>query len=69
MTNLQNVRKANLEILIEKYGNKRSLERETGTSAGYLSHVTGGRRELGEILCRRIEAALNLKEGWMDQRH
>ena len=59
----------NLKILIERHGGIRALEKKTGTSIGYLSHVVGGRRNIGKRMAEKFEATLGLPSGWMDKRH
>lgn len=35
----------------------------------YLSHVKCGRKKIGSVVARQIEAHCGLEEGWMDHEH
>lgn len=71
------IRRENLERLIEQFGTMDALASEVGTSPIYLSQIknrtksskSGRRREMGTALARRLEAALGKPDGWMDQDH
>ncbi len=40
-----------------------------GLSAAYLSHLNHDRKQIGEDLARRMEAAFGQAHGWMDRDH
>lgn len=64
------IRRANLQTAIDKVGGKQvELERLTGTPANYFSQVLSDRtqRRMGDAVARKIERALDLPVGWMDQ--
>ena len=65
-------RKENLKLLIEKWGGVTSLSKKLGHSTpSYLSQLTGphASRDITERSARKIEAALDLKPGWLDADH
>lgn len=64
------IRRSNLQAAIEKVGGKQvELERLTGTPANYFSQVLSEKtqRRMGDAVARKIERALDLPVGWMDQ--
>lgn len=40
-----------------------------GINGRYLSHVSNGRRTIGNDTARKLELAFNLPHGWVDQDH
>jgi hypothetical protein len=65
-------RKANLRLLIDKWGGVTSLAKKLGhNNPSYLSQLTGPRssRDISERAARKIEEALDLKLGWLDADH
>jgi hypothetical protein len=69
MNTIDNVRFKNFNTLIKKANSNSSFEDSTGIHKTYISHILSGRRNLGTVLCRKIEKKLNLKNSWMDQSH
>lgn len=71
MADTKQVRRANLEALVKMAGGQGLLAEKVNTSGSYistlLSPVSG--REVGDRLARRLEAAMNKPEGWMDVAH
>jgi plasmid maintenance system antidote protein VapI len=55
-----------LKKLLEDYDSKSAFGKAVGIDQSYISHVLGGRRSLGPVLCCRIEKALGLDEGWFE---
>lgn len=67
------IRKHNLEYLIDKYQREKGLTKAQfselcGTSPSALSQLLGDKavRNIGDKLARKIEAGLELPSGWMD---
>lgn len=67
------IRKHNLEYLIDKYQREKGLNKAQfselcGTSPSALSQLLGDKavRNVGDKLARKIEAGLDLPTGWMD---
>lgn len=73
---IEEVRTANVRLLVEKYGYS-CLEKKTGRSRSQLSQWANTTKDSksGKILhissksCRMIEEALSLNVGWMDTDH
>lgn len=65
------IRKRNLQHLIEQSSSAAAFARETGNNAAYISHVLSSmvRARMGDDVARRIEAAKGLEHGWMDVLH
>ncbi len=64
------IRKQNLSKAVELAGGTiAGLARAAGISSAYLTQVLSNRtkRNLGAAVARRIESALEMPEGWMDQ--
>ena len=70
MQNIRDVKRANLRLLIEKYGVAEVCAR-TGMKAPQLSQYVGRSqtRNLGDKNARRIEQAFNLPPNHMDAPH
>jgi plasmid maintenance system antidote protein VapI len=66
---IEDLRKINLQKLIEKHGNQTAFGKAVDTNPSYISHVINGRRNLGPTLCRKIEKHLGIADGWMDCQH
>ena len=67
--NIQKLRKDNLKRLIEKHGSQSAFGKAIKTSSTYISHILNGRRNLGPVLCRKIEKSLGIANDWMDSKH
>lgn len=59
-------RRANLIKLIENYGTIEQFAEMADQSAGYLSQIKNGTRNMGTRIARKIEQAMGLADGWMD---
>ena len=70
MQNIRDVKRANLRLIIEKYGVAEVCAR-TGMKAPQLSQYVGRSqtRNLGDRNARRIEQAFNLPPNYMDTLH
>lgn len=71
LTNLHEIRRANLRRLIQEADGPSELARRLGfKNASYLSHVAGpsASKPIGEHAARHIEGALGLPAGWLDQK-
>lgn len=71
MDTTSDIRRKNLEILINEAGGAARLAGKLGKSRSQLSQLTGNNpfRGLGSKLSREIEIKLNLEIGWMDMPH
>lgn len=79
MKTIQEIRRENLNFLIEQYGSLANLNSVLGRSRtdGTLSQIrnaainksSGKRRAMGNAVAREIEKILNLGYGWMDIEH
>lgn len=77
MRTIDEIRRANLLLAIDRAGSAKKLADLTGLSPAYISQVKtrapeskGGReRNLGDDAARRIERALGEPTGWMDAAH
>jgi phage repressor protein C with HTH and peptisase S24 domain len=66
---IQETRRRNLARLIEtRYDTLTALAASAGKSSAQLSGVMTHARSFGEKLARSIEQALDLPDGWLDQR-
>ncbi len=63
------IRKSNLLLLLDKYRTQTALGAATGVEQSTISGVLNDHRNVGHEVARRIEKALYLGEGWMDQEH
>ena len=71
------IRRENLERLVEQFGTLDAVAEATKTSPVYLSQIrnalreskSGNPREMGSQLARRLEAAAGKPAGWMDTDH
>lgn len=70
MTN-DEIRKANLAILIGEVGKKSDLAKMADTDPAYISQVLSTKkpRNIGDDFARKLEAACGKPRGWMDAPH
>lgn len=67
LTDVQIQRRANLQLLIDKYGSAVELARKLGfATQSRVSHLLGT-KGMGETAARDIEKRLGLTVGWMDR--
>jgi hypothetical protein len=74
MKTAEELRRENLEALIEQFGSLRALAEAAETNPAYISQVrnalkessTGKPKEIGTALARRLERAAGKERGWMD---
>lgn len=66
MLTCEEIRRNNLEKLIERFGTIVALSEATNVPAGFISHIRNKTKDMGAITARRMEAELNLERGWMD---
>lgn len=67
---VDNLRKANLALLIKQWGGATNLGKKLKHSGpSYLSQLIGAGRPITEKTARRIEDQLDLPTGWMDADH
>ncbi|MEX5744680.1 S24 family peptidase [Massilia sp. X63] len=77
MQTIDEVRRQNLEVAIKRMGSAARLADASGTSPAYISQIknrtpdskTGRPKAMGDDMARRIEVALGVQSGWMDQQH
>ena len=70
--NIHEIRLQNLEKLIEKHGSAAKIASKIGSAPSVFSVIRSDKhphKNMGSGMARRIEVALGLHEGWMDQRH
>ena len=63
----QNLRRAQLQKLIEEAGHAADLSRISGTPKTHLSAILAGRRGIGDQLAAKLEHVMGKPAGWMDQ--
>ncbi len=72
---IDKIRRLNLQIIIDNLHNEgrtiAELSRKSQTSPAYISQIMNKshRSNLGSNLARRIEKAMNLPKGWLDNYH
>ncbi|MBF0454642.1 MAG: helix-turn-helix transcriptional regulator [Magnetococcales bacterium] len=61
-------RRQKLAQIIQQEGSQSAVARKIDTDPSYLSQIMSpkGRRNVGEVLARRIEERFNKEPGWMD---
>lgn len=66
--NIKEIRRNNLNKLIEKYGSQRHLSEKIDIDSSYLSQIKNpdNPKNIGEKMARKIEVALRLPVGYMD---
>lgn len=71
-TSLRELRRTNLSLILASlggHGGQKKLSEKTGIHNSYISNLRVGNREMGEEIARKIETAMGLAVGWMDQPH
>ena len=63
------IRKKNLNTLIDIYGSIEKCCAATGLDASYVSQTRSGHRNIGNAFARRIEKSFGKNEGWLDIDH
>jgi len=63
----QNLRRAQLQKLIEEAGHAADLSRISGTPKTHISAILAGRRGIGDQLAAKLESVMGKPAGWMDQ--
>lgn len=66
---IKEIRRANLDRLVETFPSAEAFARAIETHRVYLSDLLRGMRGMGDELARRIEAKCDKPHGWMDQNH
>lgn len=77
MKTVGDIRRANLELLVDQVKKLEAVAEAVGTTSVYLSQIrnrakdvkTGKPREMGAKMARRIEEAMNKPPGWFDVDH
>lgn len=72
LNSLREVRRQNLLLVLAGlggHGAQKKLSEKSGIYHTYLSNIRVGNREMGEEIARKIETAMGLTPGWMDQPH
>lgn len=63
------IRRENLHRLMTECGSTRNLAARTGAVETHLIAIQKGRREIGDSLAAKLEAAMGKPFGWMDIEH
>lgn len=68
---VRHTRRANLALLVERFHGNKPLAEAVDTDPAYISQMLSSRTKanMGHNFARRVEAALGLPDGWMDQPH
>lgn len=66
---IQEIRRKNLENLLEGFHTIREFADATGSAPAHISQMKNGVRVMGTAVARRIEHAMGKPRGWMDQSH
>lgn len=66
---IEDIRLANLEVLIRDAGRPADFCRRVNMSPSYMSQIRTGRKVLGSSLARKIEDTLGIERGWLDSSH
>lgn len=72
MSSLKEVRRQNLNLILASlggHGAQKRLSKKTGIYHTHISNLRLGNKEMGEEIARKIEVAMALSSGWMDQLH
>ncbi len=69
MMNIKTIRKANLLEQIDRFNSQREFSEKVGLTPAHVSQMVTGRRNMGDVVARRIESGLDLPEGYMDVQH
>jgi transcriptional regulator with XRE-family HTH domain len=67
--NIKTIRKANLLEQIDRFDSQRAFSEQVGLTPAHVSQMVTGRRNMGDVVARRIETGLDLPEGYMDVQH
>ncbi|MES9980636.1 MAG: helix-turn-helix transcriptional regulator [Candidatus Thiodiazotropha sp. 6PLUC5] len=67
--NIKTIRKANLVEQIACFHSQREFSEQVGLTPAHVSQMVTGRRNMGDVVARRIEAGMDLPEGYMDVQH
>lgn len=65
----KDIRRKNLNALIERFGKKSTLANKSGASADYISQIANKHRDMGDAFAETLESGLDLPVGWMDDVH
>lgn len=65
--NRQETRRKRLQTLIDRAGSQEALARRINTSPAYISQMLTGTRNVSNGSVERIEEAMGVPVGWMDQ--
>ncbi|QIY81484.1 helix-turn-helix transcriptional regulator [Chromobacterium violaceum] len=63
------IRRANLNLLIDEFKTIRALADQVETAPNYISEIKNGIRNMGHKLARKIEEKTGKPVGWLDQLH
>lgn len=72
MSSLKEIRRQNLLLILASlggHGGQKKLSEKTGIHHTYISSLRVGNREMGEETARKMESAMGLSAGWLDQPH
>ena len=63
---IREIRRANLQYLVDKEETAADFARRVGVDPKQVSHILTGFRNMGHEIARRIEGALEMRQGQMD---
>lgn len=63
---MSEIRRINFQEIVNKYPNQEAVAEIIGVTAGYVSQLVTGNRDMGEKSARNIEKKLNLPENSLD---
>lgn len=69
MEEVKDIRKTNINTLSEKYGRDALASKLGYPDTVYINQLCRGHGSFGGSTARKIEAAFDLPNGWMDQPH
>ena len=69
MPHNKTIRKTNLLEQIARFESQREFADVAGLAPAHVSQMVTGKRNMGDAVARRIEASLDLPEGYMDVQH
>jgi len=71
LADIKQIRRGNMQELIEREPSKAAFARKVGTDPAYVSQLLSvkTRAEIGDAFARNVEKAYELPHGWMDNVH
>ena len=66
MKNIKEIRRGHLQRLLEGFSTQQQFAQVSGLAQSQISLLVAGRRQIGDIVARRIETSLGLPNGYLD---